>query len=307
MLCYMLTTLNSLQRVSATSNEETVEKVKERKSVKELDLKEFSPDDLTRLLKAQKDKDIDDLKSRYLATISKEQKSNAIVQQTEEQDSQKDDGDGLDGKKKPSGLPDLSALFPNGLPANIPYVPGGGTKPLQMVATTPDKTQLICECYAKGSKPTGDYGFNQGVLNQIQPSTSAQPSLPPFLGPIGNHFARKPKVFSQKKPKFNPFEALFMGFIKKPSHKRKPSGPYYPQTFPPIQQPNHYPSQVPIVTPNNGVKGGTGSGNGANYLPPSPGSVKGSFSKRDSSNKSKWHWYMDQFNDAERGSSGNYR
>ena len=296
----MVTTLINLGNVFATTNDETAEKVKERKSIKELDLKEFSPDDLTKLLKAQKDKDIDDLKSRYLSSINKEQKSNAIVQQTEEQDSQKDDAEGTDSKKKPPGLPDLSTLFPNGLPANIPYI-SGGTKPIQMVATTPDKTQLICECYAKGSRPP-EFGSNQGVLNQIQPPTSVQPPFSPFLGPIGNHFARKPKVFSHKKPKFNPFEALFMGFVKKPSQKRKPTGPYYPQTYPTIQQQsNYYPNLVPSPA-GSAVKGGTGHGNGNGYLPPSPGSVKGSFSNRSFNNRWKWHWYMDQYNDAESGS-----
>lgn len=276
---------------TTTTTDDSVSKLKERsvKNIKDIDFRELSPDDLTKILKLQKEKDINELKTRYLSPSKEQSSKPVIIQQTEDQDSSKD------VSRRPTGFPDISSLFPNGIPANIPYAPAGQDdntgykKPIAMVATGPDKTLLECECYAKGSRPT-----NQNKISGPFQQPAFIP-ISPFATPLGSHFSRKPKPFSHRKPKFNPFEALLMGFIKKPSHKRKPSGPYYPQpmTMTPVYPGYFFPNQIA----DYGTKGKMLKIPTNNMIPPSPGeAIKGSFSDRGvGDNRSKWYWNIEQY------------
>lgn len=283
------TLTTSTTSTTPTTTEKGVSKLKER-SVKiptDIDFREFSPDDLTKLLKLQKEKSADDLKNRFALTNKESNSKPMIIQQTE-------DNDNSDKSKRPLGFPDISSIFPNGIPANIPYVPTAynNDRPIQMIATTPDKTQLECECFVKGSRPS-----SQGKFPDIFQQPAPIPHNP-FVGPAPNPFARKPKPFSHRKPKLNPFEALLMGFIKKPSHKRKPVGPFYPQPMPmmPAYPSYFFPNQIPDF--GYGVKGKTPKRPSDSMLPPSPGdAIKGSFINRGSNgdSRAKWYWNLEQY------------
>uniref|UniRef100_T1JYD0 Uncharacterized protein n=1 Tax=Tetranychus urticae TaxID=32264 RepID=T1JYD0_TETUR len=288
-------------------------------------LKDFGPDDLAKLIKAKKEKELDEFKSKVTnirgnreALDSYQQKGVPIVQQHEDDyqsqtdQSEEDDFDGgndssSSGVKRPK-FGNLGSFIPN---------PGSVMTMMVKPIDRPEQMQQLWPPMVSNRKVP--------IMPPMAPMAPIQPMQPPIsLFPpnpfsfIGQHFANKPR-HSHKKKQMNPLSLLLMGLTGTKRKRPRPRPVYH--NYPAYQQQpispilpefeSNEPDYMYPVTQNYNTKGSKGASGkkgrrrpknpSYNHLPPPPSSIKGK-SKGKTSFKGKWNWPMqDDYKDLQQG------